>query len=118
MVTWLSFGLPMRGGLFDMVDMVESTSIVVLADTPTCRVISRDDIFFYGGAVTVETCHMTVNVITQLSGQKVAEGGKFGRLDSLGCLDTDGGRHEHAMNDAAWGIGSERPHAANLGFIQ
>jgi hypothetical protein len=64
-----------RGGLFEMVNTVESTSTVVPADTPTCRVVGGDDMIGCSGATTIETCHMAVSIIAQLSGQRVVEGG-------------------------------------------
>jgi hypothetical protein len=54
----------------------------------------------YGGAATVKTYHMTVSVIAQLPGQRIAGGGMLGCLDFLGHLGTSGGRHGHAVSDA------------------
>jgi hypothetical protein len=80
-------------GLFEMIGTVESASIVILAKTPTWGVIRGDDMTGCSSIVTVETCHMTVSVIAQLSGQRVAECSMLGRLDSLGNLETNGGWH-------------------------
>jgi hypothetical protein len=63
-----------RGGLFEIVNMVESTSTIEPADTPTCRVIGGDNMIDCSGATTVETYHMAVSIITQFFGQRVAEG--------------------------------------------
>jgi hypothetical protein len=84
-----------------MVDTVESTSTVVSAGTPTWRVVGGDDMTGYNGATTVETCHMEVSVIAQLPRQRVAGGGRLGRLEFHGCLGTGGGRRGHAVGDAA-----------------
>jgi hypothetical protein len=52
-----------HGGLYEIVDTMESASTIVSASTPTWRVVEGDDMTDYGGAATVETCHMVVNVI-------------------------------------------------------
>jgi hypothetical protein len=52
-----------RGGLFEMIDMMESASTVVLADTPTYRVIGGDNMIDYGETTTVETCHMVMSAL-------------------------------------------------------
>jgi hypothetical protein len=57
-----------RGGLYEMVDMVESASTIISPDTPTWRVTEDDDMTGCGGAVIFKTCHMTVSVIAQLHG--------------------------------------------------
>jgi hypothetical protein len=44
-----------RGGLYEIVGTVESTSTVVSADTPTWRVVGGDDMIGCSGAATVET---------------------------------------------------------------
>jgi hypothetical protein len=53
-----------RSCLYEMVDTVESASIVVSTDIPTWRVVGGDDMTCCSGAATVETCHMAVSVIT------------------------------------------------------
>jgi hypothetical protein len=39
-----------------------------------------------GGAVMVETRHMAVSVISQLSGQRITRGGRLDRLNFLDAL--------------------------------
>jgi hypothetical protein len=55
----------------------------------------------YSGAATVETCHMTVSVITQLPGQRVVGGNMLGRLEFRGRLGTGGDRRGYVKGDAA-----------------
>jgi hypothetical protein len=62
----------------------------------------------WDGVATVEICHIAASVIEQLSRQRVVGDDKLGRLDPYGRLDTDGGRHGHAVGDIALGIRSER----------
>jgi hypothetical protein len=57
-------------------------------------------------------CHCTVVWI------EVVGGGRFGRLDFLGRLRTDGGRRGYAVGDAAWGIGYVRPRAMDSCLMQ
>jgi hypothetical protein len=59
-----------RGGLYEMISTVKSASTVISTNTLTWRVVGGDDMTGCNGAVTVETCHMAVSVIAQLSGQK------------------------------------------------
>jgi hypothetical protein len=96
-----------------MVGTVESASTVVPADTPTWRVVGGDNMTGYGGAAMVETCYMAMSVIAQLPGQRVAGGGRLGRLEFRGRLGTDGGRRGHVVDDAALGIGSVQPWAVD-----
>jgi hypothetical protein len=63
-----------RGGLFEIVSMVEFASTIVPADTHTWRVVEGDDMTGCGETTTVETCHMAVSVIAQLPGRRVPEG--------------------------------------------
>jgi hypothetical protein len=107
-----------RDGLYEMVGLVESASTVVPTDAPTWRVIGADDMTDCGKAAIVEAYHMTVSAIAQLSGQRVAGGGRFDRLDFLGRLRTDGGRRGYAVGDAVWGIGSVRPRAMDSCLMQ
>jgi hypothetical protein len=72
----------------------------------------------YSGAATIETCHMAVSAIAQLPGQRVAGGGRLGRLEFRGCLRTGVGRREHTVDDAAWGIGYVQPRAVDSGLMQ
>jgi hypothetical protein len=76
-VIWLSFGGTRRGGLFEMIGMVEFASTIVPDDTPTWRIVGGDDMTDCSETTTVETCHMAVSVIAQLPGQRVPEGGKL-----------------------------------------
>jgi hypothetical protein len=55
-----------HSGLFEMIDTVESAFTVVLADTPTWRIIGGNDMISCGSAVIVKSCHMVVSVIAQL----------------------------------------------------
>jgi hypothetical protein len=89
-----------RSSLFETVDTVEFVSTVVQADTPTWRIIEGDDMIGCCSVATVETCHIVVSAIAQLSRQRVVGGGKFGHLDSLECLETGEDRHGHAVCDA------------------
>jgi hypothetical protein len=60
----------------------------------------------YSCAVMVETCYIIVSVIAQLFRQRIAGGGRLGRLKFRGRIRTDEGRHGHAVGDVAWDIGS------------
>jgi hypothetical protein len=55
-----------RGGLFEIVGMVEFASTIVPAGTPTWRVVGGDDMTDCGETTTIKTCHMIVSVIAQL----------------------------------------------------
>jgi acyl CoA:acetate/3-ketoacid CoA transferase beta subunit len=101
-----------------MVGTVESASTVVSAGTHTWRVVGGDDMTGCGGAATVETCHMAVSVIAQLHGQRVAGGGRLGRLEFCGCLGTGRGRRGHVVDDATLGIGSVQPRAVDSCLMQ
>jgi hypothetical protein len=90
-----------RSGLYEMVGTVESASTVVSVGTPTWRVVGSDDMTDCSGVATVETCHMTVSATAQLFGQRVAGGGRLGRLEFRGRLGTGGGRRGNAVDDAA-----------------
>jgi hypothetical protein len=92
-----------RGGLYEMVDVVESASIVISADTPTWRVIRGDAMTGCSGAATVETCHIAMSAIAQLPRHSIAGGGRLGHPEFR--LGTGGGRHGYAVGDVAWGIG-------------
>jgi hypothetical protein len=107
-----------RGGLYEMVSTMESASTIISADTPIWRVIGGNDMTGCSGVVMVETCHMAVSDIAQLSGQRVAGGGTLVHLEFRGRLGTSGGRRGHAMDDAAWGIGSVRPWAVDSGLMR
>jgi hypothetical protein len=61
---------------------------------------------------------MAVSVIAQLSEHRVAGDGRVGRLEFHGCLGTGGGRHGHAVGDAAWGIGSVWPRIVDSALMQ
>jgi hypothetical protein len=93
-------------------------STIVPAGTPTWSVVGGDDMTGCGGAVTVETCHMVVSVIAQLPRQRVAGGGRLGRLEFRGRLGTGGGRRGHAVDDAALGIGSVQPRVVDSGLME
>jgi hypothetical protein len=90
-----------RDGLYEMVGTVKSASTIVSVGTPTWRVVGGDDMIGCNGAATVETCHMMVGIIAQLPGQRVAGGGRLGRLEFHGRLGTGGGKRGHAVDDAA-----------------
>jgi hypothetical protein len=100
-VTWVVIRGTRRGGLYEMVGTVESASTVVSAGTPTWRVVGDDGMTGCSGAATVETCHMTMSVIAQLPGQRVAEGGGLDSLEFRGRIGTGGGRRGHAVDDSA-----------------
>jgi hypothetical protein len=98
-----------RGGLYEIVGTVESTSTVVSADTPTWRVVGGDDMIGCSGAATVETRQMTMSVIVQLHEQSVDGGDMFGHLEFRGRLGNGVGRRGYVVDDAAWGIEYVRP---------
>jgi hypothetical protein len=100
-VIWVVIRGTRHGSLYEMVGTIESALTVVSAGTPTWRVVGGDGMTGCSGAATVETCHMTVSVIAQLPGQRVAGGGGLGRLKFRGRLGTGGGRRGHVVDDAA-----------------
>jgi hypothetical protein len=80
--------------------------------------IRDDDMTGCSGAATVEICYMAMSVIAQLSGQRIARGGRLGYLEFRGRLGTGGGRRGHAVDDAAWGIRSVQPRAVDSGLMR
>jgi hypothetical protein len=49
--------------------------------------------------------------------KREAGGGRLGRLEFRGRLGTGEGRHGHAVDDAAWTIGSVWPWAVDSGLM-
>jgi hypothetical protein len=107
-----------HGDLYEIIGTVNFASIVVSAGTPTWRVVGGDDMTGCSGVATIETCHMAVSVIAQLSGQRVAGGDRLGLLEFHGRLGTDGDRCGYAVDDAARGIRSMRPWAVDTGLMR